>query len=906
MYQQSHETWQSHAAASDSVVVLPRNYHTLLKLTPNSQYRSSRTGARSTRTQIDHDVFEGLPVRHWRKKPISISTAPEKENIIDMKSRNLAWPELEMPRDSHLLSEMSRNLLRAARMPQAKKIVTAPLMEDDKDQGEDEDADGEIDAAFVAKRWAVVPKDLEGPEPEYLAKRRKGLPSIHTGTAQPMNGTPRMRKTKIRKYDANGNSSVLEVLIPDGQTLDGELLEEETSPIQVPAPGTVVEGVGIVNAEGLVVADEKPAPSVNKRRPPPPKRKPKVHRGRRKKVAFAGADGMPTAHAPDRAPNGVGQIEGQATDHGLVKDEDTTMADEGSEEGSEGEEGEDGEREEGELSSSRSSSQSRSKSSSPPATVLRGEQGTLQDSDPTSLPEMPVPPEVQVVPPPVDNADAMDVQVSQAEVVDKPVADVNEQDADAMHETMDEHALPSAAEPNLDDMADSTMSLEQQSPEETSLRAPTETPLEIAGDPHVDISETRDEQPAETRFLDNEVSQAQASDEDMKDNSQGQPEQEAVEPPLPPLIEGPQTTINASPPSKIEESPHSSNQTPIPGLMPEAVPDALEPMPEVEAEHTTTSPKVDMVEDVQQEQVGSTIKGTSEEDVKSDVGSKSLPQNSPHQPTPDIIPETLEQPLHKDLDNDLPPATETTFVQEDPEPISDLKPEPVMDPMVALQSEPEMKIDPTLEPAPAPTLVSPYPPQVASEPNSHIEVQHEPLPGLITAPTIETMYEPVKEPVEQPVERKFSFTRPTSSPKAPTPSPPTPIENKFALRPPYYSPKAPTMSPPTPINRSMPGSPDEMLDDFQLPPQIDSLQEGDLAPAPSMQQIRQTDRMSVEAAPEAEPQMNAQIPVDHNPLDGMAAPKLGHESQAGDQSPRFSDGEEDLLGGLERSLNQRG
>ena len=98
--------------ASDSVVVLPRDYHTLLKLTPNSQYRSSRTGARSTRTQIDHDVFEGLPVRHWRKKPISISTAPEKENMIDMKSRNLAWPELEMPRYSHLLSEMSRNLLR--------------------------------------------------------------------------------------------------------------------------------------------------------------------------------------------------------------------------------------------------------------------------------------------------------------------------------------------------------------------------------------------------------------------------------------------------------------------------------------------------------------------------------------------------------------------------------------------------------------------------------------------------------------------------------------------------------------------------------------------------------------------------------------------------------------------------
>ena len=327
-----------------------------------SQYRNSRTGARSTRTQIDHDVFEGLPVRHWRKRSFNVSTAPEKDNLDLLRTGDTGWPELPMPRDAHMYSPMSEALLRAARMGQVKKPAT-PLMDDEKEQGEDEDVDGDLDTGFVARRWAVVPKDMEGPEPEFLAKRRKGLPSVYTGATGPLSSTPRMRKTKIRKVDTEGNSYIWEVLVPDGQAVDGEIVEEETSPTQAPAPGTVVEGLGVVNAEGVVIAGDQVMPAANRRRPPPPKRKAKgPGRGRKKKVAFTpGTEGTATANGVATVLNGssAGADDGKNVrrEHG-TPDGDTEVGDEnvlqegeeGSEEGSEGEEGEDGDREEGELS----------------------------------------------------------------------------------------------------------------------------------------------------------------------------------------------------------------------------------------------------------------------------------------------------------------------------------------------------------------------------------------------------------------------------------------------------------------------------------------------------------------------------------------------------------------------------
>ncbi|MCJ1226133.1 hypothetical protein MMC12_002782 [Toensbergia leucococca] len=379
----------------------------------NDQYRNSRAGARSTRTQIDHDVFEGLPVRHWRKAPVTVNVAPQKENSNITNMRNAGWPELPMPRDSHLLSPMSQALLRAARMGQVNKPT--PPMEDEKDLGEEEDAEGEIDAGFVAKRWAVVPRHLEGAEPEYLAKRRKGLPSVYSGITGPLVGNSgQMRKTKVRKVDAEGNVYVWEVLVPEGQTVEGEIVEEETTLTEAPAPGTVVEGVGVANAEGVVIAGDQVQPTPPRRRPPPPKRKPKgPGRGRRKKVAFAdGSQGAPK-------PNGVnGTSSGVATatkSDSLIKEEnadnDTEMGDDSvlheGDEGSEDDDddAEDGDREEGELSPTPDApgSLSRSPSKSLPQIVEpdpHAHPSVLINRDISSSPDLPLAAAQSFQPPP--------------------------------------------------------------------------------------------------------------------------------------------------------------------------------------------------------------------------------------------------------------------------------------------------------------------------------------------------------------------------------------------------------------------------------------------------------------------------------------------------------------------------
>ncbi|KAL8738052.1 MAG: hypothetical protein Q9181_001120 [Wetmoreana brouardii] len=330
--------------------------------------RNNRSSNRSGRSQVDHDVFEGLPVRHWRKSSVAISTAPQKDEPAANAARESLFVELPMPRDANLLSPMSQALLRAARSGEiTKKAPPQPLLEDDKENGEEDEPAGDIDSAFSAKRWAAVPRHLEGPEPEFLAKRRKGLPSAYTCSVGQANGAIPMRKTKVRKFDADGNASVLEVLVPEGQIVEGEVVEEEADVTQAPAPGTVVEGVGVANAEGVIVAGDQLLPTPPRRRPPPPKRKAKgPGRGRKKKVAFApGAEGLnpdKSNAAPSNGPDGVsGVTEGQngatlaGRDINIGDDTALQNGEESSEEEDEGEEGDEGDKEEGELSSSPSS-----------------------------------------------------------------------------------------------------------------------------------------------------------------------------------------------------------------------------------------------------------------------------------------------------------------------------------------------------------------------------------------------------------------------------------------------------------------------------------------------------------------------------------------------------------------------
>ena len=847
---------------SDSVVILPRNYTDLLhnghhKLTHYPQFRNSRTGgSRSTRAQFDHDVFEGLPVRHWRKRPINVSTAPEKENTNVMKVRNLAWPELEMPRDYHLLSEMSQNLLRAARMPQAKKSIIAPLMEDDKETGEDEDADGEIDTGFIAKRWAVVPKDLEGPEPEYLAKRRKGLPSIHSGPTAALGTTQQMRKTKIRKLDTSGGSSVLEVLVPEGQSVDGEIFEEETSPIQAPAPGTVVEGVGVANAEGVVIAGDQGVPMNNRRRPPPPKRKAKgPSRSKKKKVAFAGPDGKPISREPEDIQVGAIRPEGDRTvdgGQGISEDSralgDETMMQEGeeeSEEGSEGEEGEEGDREEGKLSPSPGLPTA-------PSNIFQTIAAETKEEAEATLAS-------GLKPPPDAPETANRVTERNLEAIVEPAVG---SDAEPTFEATDSNkgeALPNAPMDGSDREYDHEPTNEPFVPPVAEIisEPPTEmTKIDFTGQ---GVGELMDE-PSTEPTASTEASMGETAVEETEPATQEPPMEITMYPPQDMVAE---PMKDSSSEIKGEDISDSMAQ-PLPDLLMEAIQEAeAEPSIEPMHEHalppaidvlleTSTDPPLESVLEAPQVSVADHIPGLS-------VG---IVESSSKQLTIEEVPGSFSEPTRPSTPQAIAESftVPTTQAEEEPVPhhVEKFRPGPVLEPV---------------------------PPRVA-----------------------EAYYE---APVE-PVERRFSFTRPTASPKAPTPSPPTPIEDKFSLRAPYVSPKAPTMSPPTPIDRSMLSSPDIPLAEqqFELPPPIDVAHEGDLALAPHVQQIPDDARTSVEAAPPVDPQLAAQIPVEHDPLDGMVAPqamnKSSEEKGPSEQAVIFSDGEEDLLGSLERSLDQRG
>lgn len=324
-------------------------------------------------------------MRHWSKAPVVVHAAPPKDTSNTVNAKKTAWPELPMPRDSHLYSPMSQALLRAARMGRVNK-QPPPLMEEEKEPREEDDADGELDAGFSIRRWTLVPKHLEGPEPEFLAKRRKGLPSFYAGTMGPA-GTPgNMRKTKIKKIDNEGNVSVWDVLVPEGQTVEGEILEEEPVMTEAPAPGTVVEGVGVVNSEGVVIASDQMLSTPPRRRPPPPKRKGKgIAKGKRKRVGFVSISkggppakrtngylaAAPTGGAYTAKPINVSDAAAIGAAVGAASTEtggaDTPMQDgeEGPEEGSEddedGEDGEENDREEGEVSPSPSFSKSPSK-----------------------------------------------------------------------------------------------------------------------------------------------------------------------------------------------------------------------------------------------------------------------------------------------------------------------------------------------------------------------------------------------------------------------------------------------------------------------------------------------------------------------------------------------------------------
>ncbi|EFW18511.1 hypothetical protein D8B26_005283 [Coccidioides posadasii str. Silveira] len=371
-------------------------------------FRSSRTRSqalaetapnRTRAGQIDHDVFEGLPVRRWSRQHATFSQTPKHEELDTTAVGPNAMPELPMPRDSNLLTPLSRSLLRAARSgcTYIKPVRKDPDVEEKEVKGEEPAGPPPTyERTFTTVKWTTIPRNLEPPEVEFLAKRRPGLPSLYGAGAVAVNTgagigvvitgnhTP-MRKTKFKKVDAaTGQVAIYEAWVPEGHRVEGEITDETeittdnpdvTIVSASPAPGTVVDGVGVVDQEGVVVAEpEGSMVAVVRRRHPPPKRKAKgIGRGRKKKVMFTQDD---VAASPAHGNGGVGHETGGRIIEPSSQRSDQEDKHVGGEEEEEDEDEEDGDGSEEEEEFSEEA-KSQTKPETPPTTTAAEDQKEL-------------------------------------------------------------------------------------------------------------------------------------------------------------------------------------------------------------------------------------------------------------------------------------------------------------------------------------------------------------------------------------------------------------------------------------------------------------------------------------------------------------------------------------------------
>ena len=253
------------------------------KYRPNNR-RQNRTG------YVDHDVFEGLPVRHWRRDFVTVAPPPPSQD--SPASQNDVWAvELPygMPKDSHLLPQHSQDLLRAARSgriykrpapPEEEEVDADAILGDKTDKKEDDPKN----TGFTARAWKLIPRHLEGLDVEYLAKRRKGIVTVTKKSAS--NAPPVMTKATVKRMDAAGNEYVQDIVVPQGQPVDGEVLSQRV--IKEPNSATLGDGSLI--------------PS--KRKLPPPRKKSKgTGKSKKKKVEHSKASQL--GGAPDSVPGMV-------------------------------------------------------------------------------------------------------------------------------------------------------------------------------------------------------------------------------------------------------------------------------------------------------------------------------------------------------------------------------------------------------------------------------------------------------------------------------------------------------------------------------------------------------------------------------------------------------------------------
>ncbi|KAI5917528.1 hypothetical protein F4810DRAFT_716372 [Camillea tinctor] len=379
---------------------------------PNTQ---TRRGNRSG--YVEHDDFEGLPVRQWRQEWVSIAPPPPP----DTTQKNDIWAiELPhgMPKDSHLLPTHTQELLRAARSGRLYKRPP-PTEEEEADadavltEKADKKEDDPSTKGFQVKIWKQIPRNAEGPTVSHLAKRRKGTITLSSDLPAGVPSGPTVTRATVRRLDAAGNHYTQEVTLNEGQPIDGEII----STTVVPAPN--------LNGSGDVSAAATPA----RRRPPPPKRKPKgPGRGRKKKLPLPpttrpgptapGAIGAPDSTKPEGAEANsnqpVGHNDNKNQDTEMAEDDDGDDGEDGEDDGDDGEDGDEGDEEDGELPEGENGPESRAESEIKPGpveltTASVQDVDTTQDTTVAGTAVVPEPPLLQSASPPstLDSSSAL-------------------------------------------------------------------------------------------------------------------------------------------------------------------------------------------------------------------------------------------------------------------------------------------------------------------------------------------------------------------------------------------------------------------------------------------------------------------------------------------------------------------
>ncbi|EHK17176.1 uncharacterized protein TRIVIDRAFT_41853, partial [Trichoderma virens Gv29-8] len=308
--------------------------------------RANRSG------YVEHDDFEGLPVRQWRHEWVNVAPPVQQEQ----QQQNDIWAiELihGMPKDATLLPPHTQELLRAAR---SGRLYKRPH------PNEDEEADGEPNIqekpekkeedtsaqGYQIRIWKQLPKNVEAPGISHLAKRRKNVVTVASRTVEEKVQGPTVTRATVRRMDAAGNPYTEEVTLSEGQRVEGEVIATRVEAIAAPQPN----------------AFAAPPPSAVRRRPPPPKRKAKAGPGRGKKKIKQPllADQQAAGAVPAVGAGAATAVKTEAKDlltptpnESETRNPDSEMGDvdgddddDEEEEGDDGDEGEDGEEGEGE------------------------------------------------------------------------------------------------------------------------------------------------------------------------------------------------------------------------------------------------------------------------------------------------------------------------------------------------------------------------------------------------------------------------------------------------------------------------------------------------------------------------------------------------------------------------------